>query len=232
MTATFSDAYLKFMNIYNQLQVREEDHTIKVPEKVIRSIWNDQLFCTPSLKTKDDQNLEIVYSGYWNFGKGPDFTSATIKVTGFHKLIPIWKSYQDRVPTSSLKKEDWSFRAIRPANYPYRRLAGLAHLIVRHEKEGMFANFIGAYQKILTSSNQEVPDKKTLNSSNDIFCLAADDYWANHYTPNGKTLAQPQQLIGSARSREIIINIGLSIGLIFSRAGKFKELETGLNALF
>ena len=111
---------------------------------------------------------------------------------GFHKLIPIWKSYQDRVPTSSLKKEDWSFRAIRPANYPYRRLAGLVHLIVRHEIEGMFADFIGAYQKILTSSNQEVPDKKTLNSSNDIFCLAADDYRANHYTPNGKTLAQPQ----------------------------------------
>jgi hypothetical protein len=105
-------------------------------------------------------------------------------------------------------------------------------LIVRHEKEGMFADFIGTYQKILTSSNQEVPDKETLSSSNDFFCLAADDYWANHYTPNGKTLAQPQQLIGSARSREIIINIGLAIGLIFSRAGKFKELETGLNALF
>ena len=30
----------------------------------------------------------------------------------------------------------------------------------------------------------------------------------------------------------IIINIGLPIGLIFARAGKFKDLETGLNALF
>ena len=61
---------------------------------------------------------------------------------GFRKLIPIWKSYQDRVPASSLQKEDWSFRAIRPANYPYRRLAGLAHLIVRNEKEGIFADFV------------------------------------------------------------------------------------------
>jgi hypothetical protein len=96
----------------------------------------------------------------------------------------------------------------------------------------MFADFVGTYQKILASSKQEVPDKKTLNSFNDFFCLSADDYWANHYTPDGKTLAQSQQLIGSARSREIIINIGLPIGLIFARAGKFKELETGLNALF
>jgi hypothetical protein len=71
-------------------------------------------------------------------------------------------------------------------------------------------------------SNQEVPDKQTLNSFNDLFYL----------TPDGKTFAQPQQLIGSARSREIIINIGLPIRQIFARAGKFKELETGLNALF
>jgi hypothetical protein len=65
-------------------------------------------------------------------------------------------------------------------------------------------------------SNQEVPDKKTLNSFNDLFYLTAD----------GKTLAQPQQLIGSARSRKIIVNTGLPISQIFARAGKFEELET------
>ena len=430
MTAptTFSDAYLKFTQVYNQMQVREEDHTIRVPEKVIRCIWNDQLFCTPSLKTQDGQSLEIVYPGYWNFGKGPDFTSATIKVngktyegdvelhvysgdwnthghssnpdfdnvilhvymwlgrgkkprakhkdfpfqfeikdyltkgildlndeldfetyptlnhgnlglchqplaqlsqekliqllnaagearvftkmerfhdsiiiegyeqtfyrgvaealgypenkqafqtladtlpltevknllpakqgervlhiqallfglsglmtddkekkSGFAKLMPIWKSFRDRIPPSPLTAKDWSFRAIRPANYPYRRIAGLAYLIERHQREGMFADFIKKYQKILTSSGHETPDKKTLNTFNDFFCVSAEDYWANHYTPDGKTLAQSQQLVGSGRSREIIINIGLPIGLIFARAGKFKDLETGLNALF
>ena len=428
MTALFSDAYLKFTHLYNQLQVREEDNTIRVPEKVIRCIWNDQLFCTPSLKTREGQNLEIVYPGYWNFGKGPDFTSATIKVNGktyegdvelhvyatdwnahghsgnpdfdnvilhvymwqgrgkeprgkrqdlpfqfeikdyltkgildlndeldfenypvlnhcnfglchqplaelsqekltqllnaagearvftkmerfhdsiiiegyeqtfyrgvaealgypenkqpfqvladtlplseltslvpakasknekvlhyqallfgfsglmnnenkagFRKLLPIWKACRDRVPRSPLTKKDWCFRAIRPANYPYRRLAGLAHLIGRHEKTGMFADFMGSYQKILTSSGDKIPDKKTLNAFNNFFCVASDDYWANHYTPDGKTLSQCQQLVGSARSREIIINIGLPIGLIFARAGKFIDLEKGLNALF
>lgn len=431
-SALFSDAYLKFTDIYNQLQVREEDHTIRVPEKVIRCIWNDQLFCTPSLKTQDGNSLEIVYPGHWNFGKGPDFTNATIKVNGkthkgdvelhvyatdwnahghsrnpdfdnvilhvymwhgrgqeprppanqkglpfqfeikdyltkgilelndeldfesypalnpcniglchqplaqlstekltqllnaagearvftkmerfhdsviiegyeqvfyrgvaeamgypenkqafqtladtlpltdlkncvptkvrtgervlhyqallfglsglmndetetkagFNKLRSIWKSYRDHVPPAPLTKADWSFRAIRPANYPYRRLAGLAHLIVRHEKAGMFADFIGSYQKVLLSTGQMTPDTKTLNAFNDFFCVSVDDYWAYHYTPDGKALAQSQQLIGSARSREIIINIGLPIGLIFARAGKLTELELGLNALF
>ena len=428
MTAT--DSYLEFTETFNQLQVQEEDHTIRVPEKVIRCIWNDQLFCTCSLRTSDDRNLEIVYPGYWNFGKGPDFTNATIKVNGkvyegdvelhvystdwkthghsrnpdfdnvilhvymwqgrgqnpgpiekqdglpfqfeiknyltkgilelnneldfekyptlnssnvglchkplaqlpkeklsqlldaagearlstkmerfhdsviiegyeqtfyrgvaealgypenkkpfqmladalplielkslvpanipkkekvlhyeallfgvsglmdeesggkagFKKLMPVWKFYQDKV--HPLNKESWSFRAIRPANYPYRRMAGLAHLIAHHDKAGMFADFIGSYQKILITCGRETPDKKTLNSFNDFFCVSANDYWAKHYIPDGKTLSHSQQLIGQARSREIIINIGLPIGLIFARAGKLKNLETGLKALF
>ena len=111
---------------------------------------------------------------------------------GFRKPLPIWKACRDRVPRSPLTKKDWCFRAIRPANYPYRRLAGLAHLIGRHEKTGMFADFMGSYQKILTSSGGKIPDKKTLNSFNDFFCVATDDYWANHYTPDGKTLPQHQ----------------------------------------
>jgi hypothetical protein len=46
----FSDAYLKFTRVLNQFEVREKDHTIHGPEKVIRCIWNDPLFCTTHLK--------------------------------------------------------------------------------------------------------------------------------------------------------------------------------------
>ncbi len=421
----FSDAYLKFTRVFNQFEVREEDHTIRVPEKVIRCIWNDQLFCTPNLKTQDGQDLEIVYPGYWNFGKGPDFTSATIKVNGkvyegdvelhvyandwdshghssnpdfdnvilhvymwqgrgrepknlkknaafdfeikdfltkglldlnneldfenypvlnqcnvglcheplsrlseekllhllnaagearvlrkqerFHdpiivdgyeqtfyrgvaealgypnnkqpfqvlsdtlplttlkelvpakfkdeervlhyqalllgasglmdiqnwkeipalkKRVKIWEGYKDSTPDSPLTKRDWSFRAIRPANYPYRRIAGLAYLLVLHEKKGMFANFV---QGALKTKN---PTRKRLDSFLNFFCVDANDYWSQHYTPGGKKLKDTQQLIGAARSREIIINIGLPIGLIFARAGKFNDLEECLYGLF
>jgi len=48
-------------------------------------------------------------------------------------------------------KEYWIFGAIRPANYPYRRLIGLAYLSLPHEKEGIFAGFVGTTQKIVTS---------------------------------------------------------------------------------
>ncbi len=422
---TFSDAYLKFTRVFNQLEVREEDHTLRVPEKVIRCIWNDQLFCTPALKTKDNQDLEIIYPGYWNFGKGPDFTSATIKVNGkvhegdvelhvyasdwenhghsdnpdfdnvilhvymwqgrgrkpkipnkntafdfeikdfltkgiidlnneldfetypvlnqcnvglcheplsqlpdeklthllnaagearvlrklerFHdpiiiegyeqvfyrgvaealgypnnkqpfqvladtlplttlselvpakikgdervchyqalllgasglmgnwheipdlrKRVKIWESYRDFLPESSLTKKDWSFRSIRPANYPYRRIAGLAYLVVLNEKKGLFTNFIQAISKLKL---ENIPPKQ-MNEFLDFFCVDSDDYWSQHYTPGGKKLSSSQQLIGSSRSREIIINIGIPIGLIFARTGKLKEIEKRLNHLF
>ena len=45
-------------------------------------------------------------------------------------------------------------------------------------------------------------------------------------------MAGPQQLNGAARSREIIINIGLPNGLIFARARKLGNLEERLNYIF
>jgi len=42
-------------------------------------------------------------------------------------------------------------------------------------------------------------------------------------------LAGPQQLIGAARSREIIINIDLPNELIYSSVGKLGDLEERLN---
>ncbi|HCG72641.1 MAG TPA: hypothetical protein DE038_04970 [Nitrospina sp.] len=67
----------------------------------MRCICKDQLFCTPKLKTQDDQNLEIIYPGHWNFCKGPDFTNSTIKVNGkayegdveLHVYATDWESH-------------------------------------------------------------------------------------------------------------------------------------------
>jgi hypothetical protein len=55
---------LKFTRILNQFEFRAEDHTIPVPEKVIRCIWNDQFFCTPKLKTQDEGMFAVAFIGY------------------------------------------------------------------------------------------------------------------------------------------------------------------------
>jgi len=78
---TFTDRYLKFTQLYTRTQVEEELEE-RIPEKVIRCVWNDQSIKTDELKITDGRALEVIFPGYWNFGSGPDFKSAAIRVDG------------------------------------------------------------------------------------------------------------------------------------------------------
>ena len=78
---TFTDHYLKFTQLYTRTQVEEELEE-RIPEKVIRCVWNDQSIKTDELKITDGRALEVIFPGYWNFGSGPDFKSAAIRVDG------------------------------------------------------------------------------------------------------------------------------------------------------
>jgi len=78
---SFTDLYLKFTQLYTRTHVKEETEE-RIPEKVIRCVWNDQLIKTDELKTTDGRTLEVIFPGYWNFGSGPDFKSAAIRVDG------------------------------------------------------------------------------------------------------------------------------------------------------
>ncbi len=441
----FTDLYLKFTQLYTRTQVEEEEEE-RIPEKVIRCVWNDQLIKTDELKTTEGRPLEVIFPGYWNFGSGPDFKSAAIRVDGklhegdvelhvygcdwkthghsknneydnvilhvfmwkgrgrkpiqvkgapetknlsrphifefelkdylkqgilqlneqldfdsypllnqfnyglchrplarlpqekfvellksagdarvqtkmdrfhdniitkgykqtfyegvaeamgypsnkqpFHALaenvtleeiksllpaksssedkvkniqallfgvsglidftdLPKSKSAKDRAYFSDLEKswkkhrskfkdrlmerKDWKFGKMRPANFPYRRVAALSHLIARYGDTGLFAAALECLESTLPTALEKGYTGATRNKIMHFFCLEADDYWAWHYTPDGKKLSKNQQLIGPDRSREVTINILLPIGLIFARAGKSAALEKALGLLF
>ena len=441
----FTDLYLKFTQLYTRTQVEEEDEE-RIPEKVIRCVWNDQLLKTGELKTTDGRPLEVVFPGYWNFGSGPDFKSAAIRVDGtlhegdvelhvygadwkthghsdnneydnvilhvfmwkgrgkkpilekatpdkknlsrphifelelkdylkqgilqlneqldfdsypllnqfnyglchrplarlpqekfaellksagdariqtkmdrFHdrvitkgyeqtfyegvaeamgypsnkqpfrtlaenvpladlkKLVPAkaayggkvkhiqavlfgvsglidfanlpkGKSAKDRAYFSDLKttwnrhqklfkdrlmaRKEWKFGKMRPANFPYRRVAALSHLIARHWDTGLFADTLECLKSTLPIALEKGYTGATRNKILHFFCLEADDPWAWRYTPDGKKLAKKQQLVGPDRSREITINIVLPIGLIYARASKSAPLIKALSLLF
>ncbi len=435
----FTDSYAKLTRWVSRVQVDQTESKIRVPEKTIRCIWNDQLFNTQELRTTDGHALKIVFQGYWNFGTGPDFQNAVIKVNGqtlegdveihvhssdlkvhdrssdpeygnvilqvflwnsapesrtfqetgnhqlelkdhlsrgildlndvldfdgypeqnqsdygkchqplgqlskekltrllnaagdarifkkmerfddrviingyeqtfyegiaealgypnnkepfqklagairlntFNELLPkkiskaekvlhtqslmfgvagligfkafdtsaliaddrayfeklqnLWeKKYRTRVSSNSLTEGSWKFGGIRPANFPWRRIAGLAHLIVRHEENGLFADYMKTFQENIPATGGESGKATLPGKLNDFFCVQADDdYWANHYSPGGKLLAKPQLLVGPDRSRTIVVNMVIPIGLIFARASKSEKLETGFNVLF
>jgi len=444
----FSDAYLKFYRLYTQTEVHEPEEP-PVPEKVIRCVWNDQLFKTAQLKTTDGQPLEVVFPGYWNFGSGPDFKSAAVRIGGtlyegdvelhvygcdwkahrhsdnneydnvilhvfmwkgrgrrklttkqdttepgaklsrphifelelkkylkrgilklndeldfdsypvlhsfnhglchqplsrlpqekllellnaagdarihtkmdrFHDRI-ITKGYEqtfyegvaeamgypsnklpfrilaESVPVAELRAlvppkagaqktteiiqallfgvsglidfeefeerdlpeadraffrklrkhwerhceafedrlmspREWKFGKMRPANFPYRRIAALSHLLVRHWEGGLFADYLNSLNSAVSKSGETGYTGKIRKQLLHYFCVEAGDYWSWHYTPGGKPLKQKQQIVGPDRSREVVINIALPIGLIYARASKSVPLEQALRTLF
>ncbi|MDA1109239.1 MAG: DUF2851 family protein [Nitrospinae bacterium] len=433
----FTNSFSKYTHDFTQIQVDEKERKIRVPEKTIRCIWNEQLFKTKQLQTTSGEELEIIFSGHWNFGPGPDFKNAAMKVNGkilegdvqihvyssdwqandltgnpeydnvilhvflwksqdetfsdektsvrelelksvltkgildlndeldfdsypvlyqhnygrchqplsllskeklthllnaagdarilvkmerFHDrtlingyeqtfyegvaealgypnnkepfqklagtlslntlnaLLPVnlnqpekilhvqallfgvagliefksldtaslfpddrqyfetlqhlWETHRSQVPASRLTQSSWKFGGIRPANFPYRRIAALSHLIVRHEANGMFADYIETLQSCIAHDENKGYHISIPKSFYDFFCVEADDYWANHYSPGGKRLAKGQLLIGSTRSKEITINIVIPIGLIYARASKSVSLETAFNVIF
>ena len=442
----FTDTYLRFTNQYFSSTVEEEDE-LKIPEKVIRCIWNDQLFKTPHLKTPEDENLEVIFPGYWNFGPGPDFKSAAIKINGklyegdvelhvygsdwkshkhsensdydnvilhvfmwksrrknipdkptneskpnhkvageyiyelevksflkkgilklndeldfdnypilnkfnyglchkplgnlsktklenllnaagdarihtkmdryhdkiitagyeqtfyeglagalgypnnkkpfqelaeilplstiqrtisevpdgekpliiqamlfgsagliepksvnlelllpedrsyFEKIKTLWKRYKGYIQKSPLSEKQWTFGGMRPANFPYRRIAGLSNLILRHSSQGIFSDFLKFIKSAILISDDKgynQPTKKMF----DFFCVEAKGYWGRHYTPGGKELKNPLKLIGNDRSREITVNICIPLGIIYARASRSVPMETALGLLF
>ena len=433
----FTDLYLKFTQLYTRTQVEEETEE-RIPEKVIRCVWNDQLIKTDALTTTDGRTLEVVFPGYWNFGSGPDFKSASIRIDGtlhegdvelhvygcdwkahghsdnneydnvilhvfmwkgrgrkstqeenpsqaknlsrphihelelkdslkqgilqlneqldfdsypllnqfntglchrplvrlsqekftellksagdariqtkmdrFHdrtitrgyeqtfyegvaeamgypsnkqafrtlaenvpleeirQLAPAKSSYEEKVKLVQallfgvsrlidfadapkdlsdlqnswnrhrkkfedrlMDRREWKFGKMRPANFPYRRIAALSHLTVRHWENGLFTDTLDCLKSTLPTVLEKGYTGSTRNKVLNFFCLEADDFWAWHYTVGGKKLAKKQQLIGSDRSREIIINIVLPIGLIYARASKSISLEKALSLLF
>ncbi len=150
----------------------------------------------------------------------------------FKRIQSLWHKYKEWFPPSLLGIKDWKFGGIRPANYPYRRIAGLAHLLVRSQPEGMFAVFNREFKSVVAKSGDKGYTAKVSGRIHDFFCVEARDYWSEHYTPGGKKLAQPQKLIGSSRSREIAVNILLPIALIYARAARSVEMEAALNRLY
>ena len=444
-----SDAYLKFTNLYFQSAVEENgEEEIKIPEKVIRCIWNDQIFKDTGLATTDGETLEVIFPGYWNFGPGPDFKSAAIKVkdklyegdvelhvygadwkahkhsenadyddvilhvfmwknrgkekavapgitpkksrriagahifdlevknflkkgllqlndeldfdnypilnninhglcngpltrmgkpklerllnaagdariftkmeryhdriisrgyeqtfyeglaealgypnnkepfhelaenlpvkvvkqiltdapTGedktvltqamlfgaagligfksvdtrsltpsdqkyFKKIQGLWEQYKGYCPGSPMALKQWKFGGMRPANYPYRRIAGLSRLLTRHLERGIFNDFLKYFQSAISLPGDKGYTLSTRQSFS-FFCVEAKGYWARHYTPGGKVLKNPQQLIGQDRSRDITVNICIPLGIIYAKASKSIPLESAFGLLF
>lgn len=178
------------------------------------------------------QALLFGVSGLIDFAALKTSTLSAAAKTYFSQLEKIWKKHEAELGHLRLERKDWKFGRMRPANFPYRRIAGLSHLVVRHWQNGIFGDYLNSIKSIVSKDEEKAYTAASLKKTVQFFCLEVDDHWASHYTPGGKKLKKKQKLVGADRSREITINIGIPIGLIYARASKSVPLERALGRLF
>lgn len=126
------------------------------------------------------------------------------------------------------------WKGTRPANFPPRRLAGIARILCRlgvGEGRGA-ARCLMDRLRGLADCPPESPREIREAVNNLVAELAVedtDDYWAHHFTLGGKRSARPLALIGKDSARSLLFNVVLPTAIIWTRGAGDVRLENSLH---
>ena len=99
----------------------------------------------------------------------------------------------------------WRFFRLRPANFPTRRLAGLARLLRRFYQEGIIEKLLSLLQSRPAARHVR---RRELQA---FFTVAADDFWRRHcdFESRAVTGRTPDygDLVGRQRALDILVNV-------------------------
>lgn len=128
------------------------------------------------------------------------------------ELQSLWKKYEpywsDR-PMQPTKK--W-FGAIRPVNFPTRRLGAIAGLLARSSSSGdsLLRGLAHRVRANATDLAKAKPARKVHPMVKELVaCFLAeneDSFWATHYSFTSKPAARPMKLIGESTARSLVFN--------------------------
>ena len=110
-----------------------------------------------------------------------------------------WWKARDEFVGRTLSSDAWRLSGLRPANFPWRRLAAVTQLLVQHWE---------LWPKILAVI-ETVPESKVVARLAALFTDLEDPFWSRRYSFASKSQARAELLIGAARARDIVINVVL-----------------------
>lgn len=138
-------------------------------------------------------------------------------------LEAIWDLYRHEWEGIHLDPADWVFGGVRPPNYPTRRIATAAHLIVRYRESGLARAFLAPLQR------GQAPNRE-LES---LFLVDEPaGYWSTH-GDFGRPLARGSAaLLGRDRARDAVVNVVLPLALAVASSNGDRELADAAWAVF
>lgn len=125
-----------------------------------------------------------------------------------------------------LEAEDiiWKASAVRPANLPQRRIAGVSHILLRSFEKGLFESFLKHLLKEDT--------KRARAGCIEFLTRADDEFWLYRYNATGGRLSKPVALVGRNRALIIIVNCFVPLGLLHARTKNRGDMETRVHQFY
>lgn len=124
-----------------------------------------------------------------------------------HELEGMWKKISLRLAVEPLKKEEWLFFRLRPANFPTRRIAGVSLILQQFFESGFLERILNLFQGLRNNKNKLKAELVKL------FICEVEGYWAKYFTFSDSddlvSTSHKATLIGKSRAREIVINVVL-----------------------
>ena len=59
----------------------------KPRELLLQFVWQHQCLCRDGIQTLDGRRCQILHPGFWNYGPGPDFKGAVIRLNGAGEIV-------------------------------------------------------------------------------------------------------------------------------------------------
>ncbi|HPN34141.1 MAG TPA: DUF2851 family protein [bacterium] len=164
-------------------------------ERLWSYLWNDDVH---TARTKCEAYLFGV-SGLL------PFTGRESESEYARRLLDCWASFPDQAKIDPIRAGSWQFFRLRPSNFPTRRIAALAELVLRFSQEGFLTPFIKSLETF-----KERP-KPCISEMETRLEVRRHDFWSSRYT-----FDQPEAcgctstaLVGRDRSRDMVINVML-----------------------
>lgn len=125
------------------------------------------------------------------------------------KIKTNWKRVEPDLNIEKLARADWNFFRLRPQNFPTVRLAYGAQLIQKILNEDLFKKIIVLFQ------SKALKPAAIRNELKELLSPARDEYWESHYD-FGKTSKSRNNLLGSQRTADIMINVIIPVVYLYS----------------
>lgn len=151
----------------------------------------------------------------------------------------LWASLQHALQIRPLRHEAWQFFRLRPPNFPPRRLAGLAALLLKFYRDGLLEHLSGLFLAAAKVSVKKRPSAIIAELLNYFICPATE-FWRTHAdflpdpsAPNANSetrVLTPAtnygDLIGRDRALDVLINIVLPALWHYGRQAGDAHLQT------